>query len=117
MSATWPAELPQLVLQSGFGETFGDGALRSSMDTGPAKSRPRFTAAPRPVTARQTLTDSQAEILDAFYHTTLAMGALSFGWVHPRTQAVATLRFTAPPRLQPAGGLYWTADYALEVLP
>jgi hypothetical protein len=45
-------------------------------------------------------------------------GALPFAWVHPRTEAPATLRLTAPYVLAPQSrGLRWRVLLQLEVLP
>lgn len=115
---TWPGTLPQLVLTRGFSETAPWAVLRTDMDTGPAKTRRRSTAAPRPLSAQIKVTKAQVAVFDAFLETDLAGGALAFDWVEPRTQAAATLRLTAAPTYEPtAGGSSWTITLPLEVLP
>ena len=114
----WPASLPQLVAVDGYGESPPDTALRSGMDTGPAKVRRRTTAGIRPLSVQQHLDAGQVEILDAFYVETLQGGALAFDWVHPRTQSLATLRFVRPPAYRPQGSdAAWRSIMQLEIVP
>lgn len=114
--ATWPAALPQALLL-GLTETAPNLTIRTQMEAGPAKVRQRFTAAPRPVQGELVLTESQANTLDTFYVTTLAGGALRFGWRHPRTDAAVTYRFTEPPSYQQIGALQYRVAMKLEILP
>ena len=114
----WPVGLPQLTAVEGYGEAPPDTALRTNMDAGPAKVRRRSTAGIRPLSVQFDLDAAQVETLDAFYVATLQGGALSFDWVHPRTQAAATLRFVQPPAYRPHGSdAAWRAVVQLEVLP
>ena len=116
--ADWPATLPAFVSKDSLDEAFPDMTIRTGMDVGPPKMRRRTTAAVRPIACSQVLTAAQVADLDAFYSSTLAGGSLAFTWVHPRTRAAATLRFTAPPRVssRPNSNRY-VAAYQLEVLP
>lgn len=115
--ATWPASLPQSVQQQGYGEPFGNTAIRSEVDKGPAKMRQRFTAAISNFNITMILTTAQVATLETFYITTLAGGTAQFTWVHPRTAAaVTTMRFVKPPQISALGANY-TAAMALEVLP
>ncbi len=115
---TWPVGLPQLVAVDGYGETPPDTTLRTAMGAGPAKVRRRTTAGIRPLSVHLDLDAAQVETLDTFYLETLQGGALAFDWVHPRTQAVATLRFVRPPAYRPQGSdASWRAAVQLEVLP
>ena len=114
----WPAGLPQLVAVDGYGEQPPDTTLRTRMDAGPAKVRRRFTAGVRPLSVRLDLDATQVGVLDAFYVATLEGGALAFDWVHPRTQAAATLRFVRPPAYRPlSSDAAWSAALQLELLP
>lgn len=113
----WPASLPQSPLLRGFLETAPDGILRTSMDTGPAKTRRRFTAAVRPFKYPLLLTTDQVETLDVFFEDTLASGALSFTHVHPRTTVASTFRITNKPQYTPVSGSKWTTSLDLELLP
>lgn len=113
----WPASLPQSPLLRGFVETAPDGLLRTAMDTGPAKTRRRFTAAVRPVKYPLLLTTAQTETLDDFFVNTLASGALSFTHIHPRTTLAATYRIIGKPQYIPVSGSKWTTILDLEILP
>lgn len=117
MPAVWPGSLPQKILWPGFEETFPKRAVRSPMDSGPGKSRPRFTAAPRPIRGAVRLDATQAQTLRDFHDTTLAAGALSFDWVHPVSGAAVTMRFTDEPRLRSRSPNIFEADLQLEILP
>ena len=114
----WPLGLPQLVAVGGYEESPPETLARTDMDAGPAKQRRRFTAGVRPVSAQLDLTPAQVDILDGFYRTDLQDGALSFDWVHPRTQVAARLRFAQPPAYRPAGSdAAWRVALRLEILP
>ena len=114
---TWPVTLPQDVLLEGYGEQPPDEIIRTPMETGPAKVRRRSTAGPRPVSATIDLTRDQVETLDDFYRNTLGGGALSFDWVHARTQAAAKFRFLSQPVYRPESQTSWLATLNLEILP
>lgn len=102
----------------GFSEQAPNTIIRSQMEAGPAKLRRRFTAGTRNFDCHLYLSADQVEALDAFYVSTLAGGALSFDWKHPRTQAAVTYRFVEPPSYKPVKrGSAWQASMKLEVLP
>lgn len=63
------------------------------------------------------MTESQTEVMDDFYDTTLAGGSLTFTKDHPRTEDSVTLKFTGPPKYTPAGGLGFYVDMDVIVLP
>jgi hypothetical protein len=116
----WPVDLPQDVFVDGYDEKFPNAVLRTDMDAGPPKQRRRFTAAVKPMTVVVGLTRDQVESLESFFEDTLGMGAISFDWVHPRTQADVTLRFVGgtPPEVKPEpGAARWQATLTLEVMP
>lgn len=116
----WPIDLPQDVFTEGYDEGLPDVALRTQMDAGPAKTRRRHTAAPRPLNVTVGLSRAQAASFDDFFTEDLAGGALSFDWIHPRTLAAVTLRFVTPPppRIVPEPGAQrWRVALTLEVMP
>lgn len=116
--ATWPGTLPQFVLQDGYREDLGDALLRSSMDTGPAKRRARFTAAPKELTVTIVMTSAEVDIFETFYVTTLGNGALKFTYFNPRTEAVEEVAFTrSPPPIVPDGPTTYLVTLPLEILP
>ena len=112
--AAWPATLPQC--QSQYSEKRQDGALRSDMDTGPAKVRRRFTATSTYLQLTYLLTLSQSTELDTFYDVTTNKGSDVFDFLHPRLGTTVRARFMEPPELA-ADRLLWRARVQLEVLP
>ncbi len=95
--ALWPATLPQNFEQEGYSELSPDMTVRTKMDTGPAKVRRRFTAAPYPMSGTMRMTKDQTVDLDTFYQTTTHGGADVFTFIHPRKGTTLSCRFTAPP--------------------
>jgi hypothetical protein len=118
MSLVWPATLPPLAELEGYAETPPDLALRSAMDAGPAKTRPRYSTGPTRLVGRMLLTAAQAEALRGFFVGATMGGALAFEAPHPRTGAAARLRFLRPPELAhlAEGGGLWRAELELEEL-
>jgi len=114
----WPASLPQEPLAQGFSERAPNTLIRTTMEAGPPKARRRFTAGVRNIECQLRLTPAQTATLDLFFDTTIAGGALSFDWKHPRDGAPATFRFVEPPSYTPvARGALWQASLRLESLP
>lgn len=115
---SWPASLPQFVQEQGYDESLPDQTVESPMDSGPPKSRRRFTTAFRPLRVTIWCTAEQAEDFEEFYMDDCAAGSLSFTWVHPRTQQAATFRFRKPaPKPQPFGAGNVAYTFNLWQLP
>ena len=91
-----------------------DGTIRTSMDSGPAKLRRRFTATPDVWAMQYTLSTIQKQILDQFYAD--QGGVNSFSWTKPDTGETVAARFKGRPAYQ-ASGLLWTASVNLEIMP
>lgn len=118
MPAVWPPTIDDGFEVQGFTETLPNALLRSQMDAGPAKQRRRFTAAVTPIAGSIMIPAAQVPDFQAFFESTLMLGALPFEWTHPRTGALKNFRFTEPPELVPqAGGAWWRIGMKLEVLP
>ncbi len=114
----WPGTVPQFVLRENYSEDFGQNLLRSSMDTGPAKRRRRFTAVPKTLNVMMVMTSAELDIFETFYNTTLGGGALSFTFTHPRTDVVESVAFVEPVRdVTPEGASTYFLSMKLEVLP
>jgi hypothetical protein len=103
--------------ETGYEDMQPDVVLRSQMDTGPAKSRRRFTAGPRPMKFQIYLQGTEVDTFVTFMETTLVGGAKAFDWVHPRTGAAATYRLTKPYVLRHGAGPIHVATLELEILP
>lgn len=117
MTITWPITLPAAPLAEGYRETPPVTALRTDMEQGPAKLRPRTTAGTGSIEARYLLGKTQLAALDIFYRDTLAGGALSFAITHPRTGLSVLCRFVEPPAYAAVNGFAFHAVLRLEVLP
>jgi hypothetical protein len=114
MSVVWPASLPEYVLEGGYSEQLPRNTVETEMESGLPKVRRRFTKVFRKFQATMILDQSQAVVFEAFYFTTCASGTIPFEWVHPRTRAPMSLRFTQPPpSFTPFGGHYVRVSFAL----
>jgi hypothetical protein len=116
MPSVWPAALPQLAPYS-LNEEADAVTIRSTVDVGLAKLRPRYTAEVKVFSMSLTLTASQVTSLETFWATTLVFGTGEFDWVHPRTLAAATFRFRSRPAYTPLAKDVWSASISLEMLP
>lgn len=115
MAAAWPASLPQRALARGYTEAPDPTiTIRSSVEVGPAKLRPRYSVATRIFTIPLVLTVAQLDTLDLFWTSTLSFGSLPFDWVHMRTLAAYSYQFRAYPDPQVLSGRHFRVDLALE---
>lgn len=113
----WPADLQQTLNVEDFQVGFGETAVRSDMDVGPAKVRSRFTDAVDPWNASIILDYTEYNSLLVFYKTTLNNGSLPFGFTNPFTNSQGIFRFVAAPRIVPIGGRKYRVSLSWELLP
>jgi len=115
---TWPATLPQRPLVNGFSETPQSNVIRSSMATGPAKQRRRFTAKIINYDMVFHMTAAQKATLDTFYETTLSDGITPFDFTHPISGATVSLRFMEdPPSYRAVAPTLFAVTIKVEQLP
>lgn len=115
---TWASTgLPDHVLQDGYEEMEPETAVRSQMETGPAKLRQRFTSGRRRIKCVMSLSGTEVDTLGTFFSTTLVGGTQPFDWVLPRTQAATTFRFVDRPNYSLEAGDRYYANFSLEVMP
>lgn len=119
--ATWPASLPQS-LSIGASRKAQSGILRSEPDTGPAKTRQRFTAVSVDYSGDMLLYGDQLQTFIAFHNNDLAMGALQFDWTDPVTDALAKVRIkdyetTVIGGNEDPNKRVWRLSLEIEVLP
>jgi hypothetical protein len=114
---TWPNTLPAAPLLEDFQELPPETAIRTDMDTGPAKLRQRTTAAVGALMVSYLLSKAQTATLDSFYATTLSGGTGVFTYTHPRTGATVSCRFVNPPEYAAVNGNYFKVTLTLEILP
>lgn len=93
----WPMTLPQAPVQDGYQESPANNTIRTSMDVGPAKVRRRQTVGVRTLQCTYELSQAQVQILDDFFVSYTASGAVPFNLPHPRTGALVPARFAEPP--------------------
>lgn len=76
--AAWPAQLPDFVLQDGYGLTFGDARLMTRPDGGPPKARRRFSRSFKMLTVQILCEADQIARLDSFWEVDLVGGTKPF---------------------------------------
>lgn len=111
---TFPAALPAPALNS-FIETPPANDIRTQMDKGPDKARPRTTANVRPLSFNLKLTAAQTQTLDDFY--VLVGSSVEFDYTHPRTLSAVTARFVAPPQYAEVEGALYNCALQVEIMP
>ncbi|WP_285906776.1 hypothetical protein [Pseudodesulfovibrio pelocollis] len=116
-SIVWPMGLPQHVQITGYGETEPDVLLRTAMEAGPKKRRPRDVAGEEPLQIPLLLTRAQKTLLREFYRETLVFGSLAFDWVHPTEGHACEMVITSPPQFRPEGSMYFRCTLSVEVQP
>lgn len=112
--ATWPFDLQQRVNEDGFSYQFGETALRSENDTGPAKVRRRFTKGIDTVTCTINLPIGDFALFRDFYNVSLNGGVSPFYFRNPMTDEMEVFRFSGPPKADPMGGRYFKVAMAWE---
>lgn len=115
MSA-WPSDVPFFTLRRGFSHVEADTVLRTQMDDGDRKSRPRMTAARRSMTGSANMTLAQYRDAREFVDTDLAGGALTFTATDPITGVTQTYQLMSPLRIVP-DGLGFLVSAQLDILP
>lgn len=113
----WPDTLPQSPLSDGMIETPADVLVRTSMDAGPAKFRPRTSAGVARLALSYIMSRAEVETLSDFFNDDLMWGVLSFSFPHPRLEEPVDCRFKQPPSYAPINGDFYKVAMELEVLP
>lgn len=117
--ATWPDSLgvPQL---SGYGLETEDVTVRTSMESGPARVRRRYTAGPDAIQLKFIFDAAQMATFRAFWDADWAQGS---AWVDlPVSDGRSSGLVIKPARPNPAkfkatplGALKWAIDFSVEV--
>jgi len=113
MSPTWPNTLPEWPVNNRFSIDPQELTVRSSMDTGPAKVRRRFTAAVYTIKAQYILTSDQWATLLTFYED---YPSTAFTYKRPDTGDNVDARFVKAPSVSVDANSY-RVTVELEVLP
>lgn len=94
---SWPASLNFCPVNGSYQEQPVDAVLRTEMDAGPVKTRPRFTAVPTNISfTLPKMTRAEYVIFRDWFNIDLERGALSFDALHPLTRQSGNFRFRAP---------------------
>lgn len=115
--ADWPSGIPFCPVLSTFNETIEDSVLRTQMDSGPDKTRRRFTAVPTNISFDlRPISHVQYAELQAWFRNSLGGGALAFSAKHPLTGVDGDFRFRRPFRARFSGHKV-AIRLELELLP
>lgn len=111
----WPFDNIRIFgsLQAGF----PDNLLRTEMDQGPSKTRPRSKMASHPVGFSKVMTFSEFALLRTFHKDTLAFGSLQFSVRSPETREPIVVKFSDQPDGVEIGTDRMKVDLAFEVMP
>ena len=104
----WPVTLPDCFLESSWQEEAVDTNIQTVPDTGPIKTRRRYTQPETLINGSMVIDGAQYQTLQDFYNVTLQNGTQIFDFTHPITQAITEYRFEKPPAYSPFGGLHFT---------
>jgi hypothetical protein len=116
MPELWPVTLPQKFNENDYTEAVANNLLRSAMEYGPAKIRPRSTSGPRPVSGSMQMNTTQLNV------STLG-GSLAFTFPNQRGAGTWLARFgndglpTWKPNGYMDGEQAWSVTMKLEILP
>jgi hypothetical protein len=114
MADVWPVSLPAIPLVDNYSEKFGTNTIRTPMDHGPAKRRPRYTTTHDPTSFMFELDGAQLDIFKAFYITTLRHGERPFELTHPTELTTATFAFLDEPEMVPVDGGSYRVTFSAE---
>ena len=110
----WPVGLPAFRLD--FKVEPRDPLIRSNVEIGPAKRRPRMTRAIVELSGELVCSEAQMQALELFWRETTTFGALSFTITPPHTATPHVAYFVEPPDFQWIGGDVWRAQVKLELI-
>ena len=114
--ARWPAGLPAMFTINGLSGEEPDVTIREDTDIGPAKVRPRYTAASEPISGQLIVTKAQLDAFRSFFRSTLYRGSLPFVWLDPRDGTTALFRFVKSFSWSAWNGK-WIVAFTVEKLP
>lgn len=120
MAILWPTTVPSKPLFDSYSESVPDTRLRTSVGTGPAKTRTKSAAVPITIAVNLHLTSGELEDLESFIDNSLARGALRFEFPHPRKGTTIEARIVGGDSLYTvtASGIdRWAVSMQLEIMP
>jgi hypothetical protein len=114
MAVDWPTTLP--LNPARYSEQKQPSSVHTQPDSGPTKSRRRFTKSVTKATAEYVLTNAQAVILDDFWADDMASGAIKLNFRHPWRDTMVEVRIKEAPKFSDNGPLTVMASFELEYL-
>ena len=115
--ATWPASIPQTFDQNQFSYEPEDNLVRTQMETGPDKTRVRFTSVRTFVSGVMTMTRAQYITLMSFHDSTTVFGTETFTFEDPITETNGEFKFRQPPTISSTNADELTVSISLEKQP
>jgi len=116
MALTWPASLPQSFLVNSFVQKAPNNIVRSAVDSGPAKTRRRFTATTIPISGSMIMTKAQFLTFKTFFRDTIFDGALEFDMTDDVDGGIMTVKFNEPYEASFLGTV-WEVSLSLDKQP
>ena len=96
-------------------ETFEDNLIKSSMENGVVKTRPRFTKVRRSFELEWSLLNNDSkDALEQFFLSKTNCGSLPFKWPHPYSKKSYVVRFDGPPSFSLKMKDYWQVSIKLQ---
>nr|DAY74277.1 MAG TPA: minor tail protein [Caudoviricetes sp.] len=96
-------------------EALEDAVLRSNMEDGTVKTRPKFTRNRKTFEIKWGhMTDVQKQTFENFYVSSLKNGSLPFNWIHPQTGKAYVVVFSEPPSMALTILHYWSINAKLR---
>lgn len=96
-------------------ESFEDNLIKSSMENGTVKTRPRFTKARKSYELSWALLhEDDKNELESFYLSKTKCGSLPFSWMHPSSERSILVRFEEPPTFTLVHTAYWQVSIKLQ---
>lgn len=110
---SWPSSIaaPEYPLD----ETLEDAVIRSTMEDGTIKTRPRFTRNRLTFELSwSTMPEEQKQDLETFLRTTTKNGSKIFNWTHPSSGKNYEVRFSEMPKFILKVKSYWQVTVKLQ---
>lgn len=96
-------------------ETLEDAVLRSDMEDGTVKTRPKFTRNRKTFEVKwEHMQDDEKQTFEDFYKTTLKNGSLPFNWTHPKTSVTYVVIFSEVPSMSLTLLEYWAVSMKIQ---
>lgn len=96
-------------------ETMEDAVIRSSMEDGTVKTRPRFTRNRSTFEVTwNNMPQDEKELFEEFYKTTTKNGSKAFNWTHPASSTNYEVVFSEVPSMELKLLKYWTVSMKIQ---